>query len=93
MNKDVKASNTKASLYCHPTSCCLGNAFEVLLENPPHCHGSYIQKVLKTHVINATGGQDHRGACCQNLLDPLLGDIRFPGANKSNVRFSFTTYI
>lgn len=69
----------------HPTSCCLGNAFEVPLEHPSHCHSSYIHKVLETHVIDATGGEDNVGARCQNLLNPLLGDVRFSGATKSNI--------
>lgn len=64
----------------HPTSCCLGDAFEVPLEDPSHCHGSNIHKVLQTHVINATSGQDNVRARGQNLLDPFLGDVRFSGA-------------
>lgn len=64
------------------TSCGLCDAFEVPLENPPHCHCSYIHKVLETHVIDATSGQDNICPCSQNLLDPLLGDIRFSGETK-----------
>lgn len=64
------------------TSCCFGNALEVPLKNSSHCHGSYIHKVLKTHIINATSGQDYIGPSCQNLLDPLLRDIRFSEATK-----------
>lgn len=51
----------QTAAYFHPTSRCLGDAFEVPLENPSHCHGSDIHKVLQTHVINATGGQDNVG--------------------------------
>ncbi len=60
-DKKHKSQSAQTSVYVHPTSCCLGDAFEVLLENPSHCHGSYIHEVLKTHVINATGGQDNVG--------------------------------
>lgn len=64
------------------TSCCFGNALEVPLKNSSHCHGPYIHEVLKTHIINATCGQDYVGPGCQNLLDPLLCDIRLSVATK-----------
>lgn len=61
-----------------PTSGCLGDAFEVPLQNPSHCHCPDVHKVLEAHVVDAAGGQDHVGARRQDLLDSLLCDVRFP---------------
>lgn len=65
------------------TSCCLGDPFEILLQNPPDRHGSCIHKVLKTHVVDAPGGEDDVGTGRQDFLDPLLGDVGLSEATKS----------
>lgn len=82
--KKTKTFFTLSKEFPH-TSCSLGDAFQVLLKNSSDCHCSHIHKVLQTHVVNATSGQNHIGTSCQNLLDPLLGDVWFPEANKKNV--------
>lgn len=72
--KNPKHFHTLSKEFPH-TSCSLGDAFQVLLKNSSDCHCSHIHKVLQTHVVNATSGQNHIGTSCQNLLDPLLGDV------------------
>ena len=37
-----------------------------------------LNKVFQRHVINALGCQDDIGTSRQDLLDPLLGDVKFP---------------
>lgn len=58
------------------TSCCLGDAFKIPLQNPSHCHGPHVYKVLEAHVVDTAGGEDNVSAGCQDFLDPLLGDVR-----------------
>uniref|UniRef100_A0A3Q2DLV3 Acetyl-CoA acetyltransferase 2 n=1 Tax=Cyprinodon variegatus TaxID=28743 RepID=A0A3Q2DLV3_CYPVA len=80
--KEDKDINTNRTKYSIPTSCCFCDAFKVPLENPPHCHGSTIHKVLQTHIINAPSGQYNISSSCQNFLNPLFGDVRFPKPNR-----------
>lgn len=88
--KSSKCQSTQTAAYFFLTSCCLCDAFEVPLQNSSNSHGSYIHKILQTHVINATSRQYNICAWCQNLLDPLLGNIRFPATNQKYI-FSFTS--
>lgn len=68
------------------TSCCLGDAFEIPLQDPSHCHGSHVHKVFKTHVVNTTGGEDDVGTGCQDFLDPFLGDVRLSEATEPSIK-------
>lgn len=58
--------------------CC--GSLEVLLWHPPHCNGPRLHKVLQRHVVNALGAQDDVGACVEDELDALLGDVILQGS-------------
>lgn len=71
------------------TACCLGNALEIPLQNPSHCHGSHIHKVFEAHVVDATSGKDDIGTGCQDFLDPLLGDVRLSEKTKPSIKLKY----
>lgn len=59
------------------TSRSFSNAFKVPFQNSSNCHGTSLHKVLETHVVDATSGENHVGTGGQDLLDSFLGDIGF----------------
>ena len=54
---------------------CTRHLLHVILGYTPHSQAACLHKVFKCHVINALGGEDDVGACIQDLLDALLGDV------------------
>lgn len=73
------------------TSCCLGDAFKIPLQNPSHCDGSHVHKVFETHVIDTTGGKDDVGTGCQDFLDSFLGDVRLSEKEKNSIKLKYTS--
>ena len=58
-----------------------GNPLHVRLGHTPDRHCANVHKVLEARVVNALGREDNVGACFQDLLDPLLGDVRLARAD------------
>lgn len=73
------------------TSGCFGDTFKIPLQHSPYCHGSYIHKVLQTHVIDATCRENNVRPWRQNLLNTLLSDVWFPKVTTKKKKTDFRT--
>ena len=86
-------SNNNLCRLCYPcnalTSCGLSDPFEVLFLAAPDSHGSSLDEVLETQVVDTARCQDYVRPGGQDLLDALLGDIRFPSRIRYMARDSF----
>mmetsp|Transcript_29986 Transcript_29986/g.81263 ORF Transcript_29986/g.81263 Transcript_29986/m.81263 type:complete len:572 (+) Transcript_29986:3-1718(+) len=67
-------------------SGALGDAPHVLLVDSADADDAGLHEVLHGEVVDALGGEEHRGACVDDLLDLLLRDVHLPLADLLQLR-------